>query len=125
MPIMSISLICLISISSTGFEFAIEVKLTIVMLSILAFVSFLLSLKYRNYLNKSFKAREKCIKEVESETQNMSETEFKEYIEQQKNLENKEGKSQLEFLTQEIVFKGNFNKKSVATEVYEERFNLN
>ena len=33
--------------------------------------------------------------------------------------------SSLGIIDKELVFKGNFNKKSVATEVYEERFNLN
>lgn len=91
------------------------------------FVSFcylLLFFKNSIYLMRALYVRNKSIKKIEKITKKYTKEEFLNFIENQRDLETgsiKESKK-LNFFIKEIIYKGNFNMKTIATNIFNERF---
>ena len=75
------------------------------------------------YLKRALHIKEKCNNKIQRETKNLSEIEFLAYIQEKKDIEIQDERYELPILIQQIVYKGNYNEKTVAKKIFKKRFN--
>lgn len=88
-------------------------------------LSFLLALKNYIYLKRMKKIRNRYLKKIKEETKNLNEYEFKEYIENKKDIEIYNEKYKNYILIDEIIYKGRFNEKTLASLIYKQKYGNN
>lgn len=84
--------------------------------------SFLFALKNYIYIKRLKTIRKRYLNKIKEETKNLNEYEFKEYIENKKDIEITNEKYKTNILIEQIIYKGNFNEKSLARLLYNKKY---
>tara|TARA_B100000073_G_scaffold346751_3_gene358980 strand:- start:768 stop:1160 length:393 start_codon:yes stop_codon:yes gene_type:complete len=84
--------------------------------------SFLFALKNYIYIKRLRSIKKRYLNKIKKETKNLNEYEFKEYIENKKDIEITNEKYKNNILIDQIIYKGKFNEKSLATMIYNKKY---
>jgi len=84
--------------------------------------SFLFALKNYIYIKRLKSIKKRYLNKITKETKNLNEYEFKEYIENKKDIEITNEKYKNNILIDQIIYKGKFNEKSLATMIYNKKY---
>ncbi len=84
--------------------------------------SFLFALKNYIYIKRLKSIKKRYLNKIKKETKNLNEYEFKEYIENKKDIEITNEKYKNNILIDQIIYKGKFNEKSLATMIYNKKY---
>lgn len=90
----------------------------------LVFLGFfcLFSLRDYIYLKRAKNVKNKCNEKVHKETKELSEIEFLAYIKEKQDIKIENEKYSFSILIKEIVYKGNYNERTVAKNIFKQRF---
>jgi hypothetical protein len=104
----------------------IENNLIVFITIISFFLTLFLILFFKNliYFLIAIQVRKNHIEKITKETKILNEKDFKDYIQNKKDLdmEGFKDKDKLNFLIKEIVYKRKFNEKSIAQSIFDERY---
>ena len=85
-------------------------------------LSFLFALKNYIYLKRMKALKKRYLNKIKKEKKDLNEYEFKEYIENKKDIEIDNPKYKNYILIDQIIYKGKFNEKTLASSLYKQKY---